>query len=388
MESPSSWTDLEKSPSHEREWFALIDEFERKGSITEEDLDQLWRHINHRKLTQEDLGTAMRTIGGLLQARPDPWLQELGTSVYQAASARISREHQLHHSLPDEGTTTVVVDTAQKAFHHSLIIENDEEKDDEKDTTSLPAENGPTTETSDLDHSGIFEWDKTEHILISPFQDPRLATLKNLQEGVFTEEDERIRSAKTLTLVDIRRKLGSSIGEKARAIREHSIDENSQLHLSVLEAIHEIKDLINRLLQSTYHELHIRWNVGQARMHQRFFQENEEHITSLLKVDKTISELEADAEEIKQLLFEKEFLLEMMAEVSEDFEAWREREKKETLPSIFTESLRNHVFARIKSILDHEAEIQQRLSALQTQFRELFQNIWKLKIQIPDPWDK
>lgn len=358
-----------------------MEEIEGKENISEADLDQLFRRIEEKNLTQEELSKVMKMIGGFLQSRPEKWLNELGTSVYQAASVRISPEYSLDHSLPDNGTRTVIVNTFQRTFEHSLVIERDEESENTEREEIIP----PLHDSNDLEQSGVFEWEQeNEAPILLPNFHHRHKVIEKIQRGLPIDDDERVRSAKTLSMTEIRRKMGSTIGEKAREIREHSFADESQLEETILKALKELKGLIDQLLENARGDL-IRNRIPGTKIFPRFFQENGKTLDLIMEVNKAIDLLEEDCQEITEMKLEMEFLIDMLLGASEEYESWNKEKNKNDL---YTQALRNTVCARVKAILHHEAEIHNRLTNIQSRFRELFKKIWKVKIHIPDPWAK
>lgn len=367
----------------------------RKKIISEEDLQAIYETIEQANLPKTRLQNIMLIFGATLRKRTEPDLRTFGGCLILAAKAELPTGiSSLEHSLPDlppqheEGA----IRNEDPDFSNSMIFgEGREEKDEEREDV-LP----PSIKQSDLAHSGIFTnemeieeeaEDKTEEEIyegtLPTHKDPRLAAIKKLRNGErLTEEDERVRSAKTISIIDIRRTHAPEIGTKALRIKNHQADGLRDLHLEVLTMLGELKNLVNKLLKTVYQNLGNNWMPEKAeKMFHDFFAANQQQLEAIFAIDRAISKLEEDCKEIHEMQMEVDFLQDTVENTSAYYDSLRN-----TPQGVFMELLRTSILTQIRTLLYHDEEIQERLERVRTDFIEIFQGFWKLEVKITDPW--
>lgn len=369
----------------------------QRETIGEQDFEELHRNIERFQLQESELRIVMLALAKTLRDRDEEELLSLSISLERIARLEFPKpDAPLEESLHDLPERQLDARAAvMEAFSNSLCLNDPWDSEPAETVTEEIHEPNDLSAEYQLARSWLFaEEDRaedqppkesdesSESIYLPKGIDPRLVALEKMRSGEKLIADDRVHWKNSVSTIDVRKTRVSQIGTKAQEIKKEEIETENDLHLKVLTIIEELKELINGFLRVIYRELEMVWLPGQEdRVFERFFSKNQEQLSAIFAMDAKLAQLEEDCREVTEMGLEREFLLETIADFMDELE-----KVSDPGGSDYAGLLSTGMHTQLRKLLEHSEEIHERLERIQDDFSTLFQEFWKLKIIIPNPW--
>lgn len=369
----------------------------QRKTIGEQDLEELHRNIERLQLQESELRIVMLALARILRDRDEEELMSLSISLERIARLEFPKpDAPLEESLHDLPERQLEARAAvMEAFSNSLCLGEPLESEAAKTVAEEAHEPEDLSAEYQLARSWLFAEDdraedqsqkksneSSEPIHMPNAIDPRLVALEKMRSGENLISDDRVHWKNFVSTIDVRKARFSRIGTKAQEIKKQEIETDSDLHLKVLTVIEELKELINGFLRVIYRELEMVWLPGQEdQVFERFFSKNQQQLSDIFAMDAKLARLEEDCREVTEMRLEIEFLLETIADFMDEL-----GKISDPGGSDYATLLNTGMYTQLRKLREHSEEVQERLERIQVDFATLFQEFWKLKITIPNPW--
>jgi hypothetical protein len=344
-----------------------ICDLEKAESLEEQDLEQLTLHIFSAGLRKERLQDIMHTLGAALVTRKEDDMKERGECLLNAAYAK---RQLTEHSLPDNGTSTLIMGDEDENLQNSIIAIGRKKQRVETEPVS---EDEPLETENDLEPSGIFS-DEREVI---PVQE----TEKVQRETNIEEESAPITPEYAEQLITLHREkiTGAMLAQHMERTPE------SSLSFSQFTASQPIKfDLLQReevlgeikYLLSTIDYFFRKLEGNPASAGNKTFEMNFTSIQKILQIERKIFQQQEEWLNLCEILTKKQEQFSHLEEVEEELKALKEKNMEALLPFI-----QSCFITSLKELFHEQPQFPEEIERVKKDLTALSEELFALQIK-------
>jgi hypothetical protein len=349
---------------------------ETKEEISEQDLEHLVLIIFQAELPLARTQDLMHQLGLILGERPDSWLREQSDRLLAAAYMR--REYT-EHSLPDDSTSTMIINTIRSDFENTLFMDGEDPIDEEE---------FPIIESSfsELEQSGVFS-DEEEipvlepiankekptpeepRIIIPKTKDPLLKTLRRLRDKEWLPEDSRIRMGFKKKFLEM--------------IEDETLNFNGLVRGDFFDSIDGLLSQITTFLHVMDNTVKMYTQQNRTYM-ETFTKTNTELKKTLLEKKRQILELRERYEIVAQVHFKRRRQIETIEEIREELQVAEEAHNKNGTHYEYMTMLREAVIFHVRDMIGEQLQLPQDIKKIQTETTQIAEEIYALEGVFPN----